>query len=116
MTKKIPGLAKLNITQKNVNDFFGEIDAQALVDSLRMSRSNTAVGVKTDCEYCQEPYKKMWLFDGLIYLQIEHADGLHYLNVVPNGDSEDVGFLYNLCASQEVHYCPMCGEKFKEEH
>lgn len=71
----------------------------------------TALG----CAYCQEPYKKMWLFDGLLYLQIEHADGLHYLNVVPNGDSEDVGFLYNLCASQEIHFCPMCGEKFEEK-
>lgn len=71
----------------------------------------TALG----CEYCQEPHKKMWLFDGLIYLQIEHADGLHYLNVIPNGDSEDVGFLYNLCASQEIHFCPMCGRPLNEE-
>lgn len=116
MIKKITSLAELNITQESVNDFFGEIDAQALVDSLRMSRGNTAVAVKSGCPYCQEPYKKMRLFDGLIYLQIEHADGLHYLNVVPNGDSEDVGFLYNLCASQEIHFCPMCGERFEEEY
>jgi hypothetical protein len=105
----------MSITQESVNDFFSEIDTQALADSLRMSRKNTAVGVKNDCEYCQEPYKKMWLFDGLLYLQIEHADGLHYLNVMTNGGSEDVGFLYNLCASQEIHFCPMCGEKFEEE-
>lgn len=71
----------------------------------------TALG----CDYCQEPYKKMWLFDDLLYLQIEHADGLHYLNVMPNGDSEDVGFLYDLCASQEIYFCPMCGEKFEKE-
>lgn len=106
----------MSITQESVNDFFSEIDTQALADSLRMSRGNTVVAVKNDCEYCQEPYKKMWLFDGLLYLQIEHADGLHYLNVVPNGDSEDVGFLYNLCASREIHFCPMCGEKFEEEY
>ncbi|OCW71502.1 hypothetical protein BBP13_10935 [Limosilactobacillus reuteri] len=79
---------------------------------VKSSQTITALG----CTYCQEPYKKMWLFDGLIYLQIEHADGLHYLNVVPNGGSEDVGFLYNLCASQEIHFCPMCGEKFEEEY
>ena len=53
---------------------------------------STQIITAIDCEYCQEPYKKIWLFDGLIYLQIEHADGLHYLNVVPNGGSEDVGF------------------------
>ena len=110
------GIKDISITQESVNDFFGGIDAQALLDSLRMSRKNTAVGVKNDCEYCQEPHKEMWLFDGLIYLQIEHADGLHYLNVVPNGDSEDVGFLYNLCASQEIHFCPMCGEKFRRTY
>lgn len=79
---------------------------------VKSAQTITALG----CPYCQEPYKKMWLFDGLIYLQIEHADGLHYLNIVPNGDSEDVGFLYNLCASQEIHFCPMCGEKFEEEY
>lgn len=78
---------------------------------VKIAQTKTALG----CTYCQEPYKKMWLFDGLLYLQIEHADGLHYLNVVPNGDSEDVGFLYNLCASQEIQFCPMCGEKFEEE-
>ena len=78
---------------------------------VKIAQTITALG----CEYCQEPYKKMWLFDGLLYLQIEHADGLHYLNVMPNGGSEDVGFLYNLCASQEIHFCPMCGEKFEEE-
>lgn len=78
---------------------------------VKSTQTITALG----CTYCHEPYKKIWLFDGLIYLQIEHADGLHYLNVMPNGDSEDVGFLYNLCASQEIHFCPMCGEKFEEE-
>ena len=97
------------------DNFFGEIEAQALVDSLRMSRSNAAIGVKNDCSYCQEPYRKMWLFDGLLYLQIEHADVLHYLNVIPNGDSEDVGSLYDLCASQEIYSRPMCGEKFEKE-
>ena len=111
----VSNIADIDITQESVNDFFGEIDTQALVDSLRMSRNNTAVAVKNDCEYCQEPYKKMWLFDGLLYLQIEHADGLHYLNVIPTGDSEDVGSLYDLCASQEIYFCPMCGEKFEKE-
>lgn len=110
----VSNIADIDITQESVNDFFGEIDTQALVDSLRMSSNNTAVAVKSDCEYCQEPYKKMWLFDGLLYLQIEHADGLHYLNVVPNGDSEDMRFLYNLCASQEIHFCPMCGRPLNE--
>lgn len=109
------GIKDISITQESVNDFFDEIDTQALVDNLRMSRSNTAIAVKSDCEYCHEPYKKMWLFDGLIYLQTKHADGLHYLNIVPNGNSEDVGFLYNLCDSQEIHFCPMCGEEFGEE-
>ena len=49
----VSNIADIDITQESVNDFFGEIDTQALVDSLRMSRNNTAVAVKNDCEYCQ---------------------------------------------------------------
>ena len=89
------------------------VTIKTLVEEKKFKSTQTITAVV--CPYCQEPYKKMWLFDGLLYLQIEHADGLHYLNVIPNGDSEDVGFLYNLCASREIHFCPMCGEKFEEE-
>lgn len=90
------------------------VTIETLVEEKKFKSTQTITAL--GCEYCQESYKKMWLFDGLLYLQIEHADGLHYLTVVPNGDSEDVGFLYNLCASQEIHFCPMCGERFEEEY
>lgn len=97
------------------DDFFDEIDAQTLVDSLRMSRDNTAVTVKNDCEYCSGVTENKALIDHAKYkyggvsgepdLGITSWIEDSYLTVETDTDYQ----------TKKINFCPMCGEKFEKE-
>lgn len=68
-----------------------------------------------NCKYCHYPYKRMWMFNNLLYLQIEFDAGEYYLRVMPNDDPEDVGALYDLTDEEKIYTCLKCGRPLNEE-
>lgn len=57
----------------------------------------------------------MWMFNNLLYLQIEFDADEYYLRVMPNDDPEDVGALYDLTDEEKIYTCLKCGRPLNEE-
>lgn len=57
----------------------------------------------------------MWLFNNLLYLQIEFDTGEYYLRAIPNGEPEDVGTLYDLTDKEKICTCLKCGRPLNKE-
>lgn len=65
------------------------------------------------CQFCHQPYRKVWLFNDLMYMYIDReADG-YYLQFVPKNDSEDTGALYDQADEVKIHACPFCRRNLK---
>lgn len=111
----VSSVEDIDVTQESVNDFFDEIDTQALADSLRMSRNNTAVAVKDNCEYCSANRDNKPLIDHSKYLYggVAGEPDLGITAWINKGQlivETDTDYQV-----RKIHFCPMCGEEFEEE-
>lgn len=109
------GVADVNITQEDIDEFFDEIHVDALTESIKASVNERDIAAMNECEYCSLGKDSKSLISNSKY-EYGGVSGEPDLGIEAwiNNDrlviETDTDYQV-----KKIKFCPMCGKRLKEE-